>query len=314
MAGSRCSQCGREEFLPFRCKLCDQPHCLEHRLPENHQCTGLGGYRARAREDRAIALPRGGERIEGVEVKVRRPSPTVEGIRRGTHWFNRSMTHRLLGVLLAVYALQWAGAITVATVQGLPILPGGGVPLLRTGMGQVVCTFGVGSCTGASGLLSIVERPWSPLTAVFLHSANPLHIIFNLIFLYFFGIALEQRVGSRRLLGLFIVAGVLSSIAQVALFGDVALGASGALMGILGTLTVLSPTMQVLFYFVPLPLWILTVLFVALDISGLFGAPSGVANLAHLAGLAAGLAYGWRLRRRGVLPRVQTTWAFQRRG
>ena len=308
MAGSRCSQCGREEFLPFRCKLCAQPHCLDHRLPENHQCTGLGEYRSRAREDRVVAVGRGGT-ADSVDVKVRSPSPAMEGARRGLNWFRRSTTHKLLGVLLLAYALQWMAAIAISVAQGVPLLGLGA----GSGMGQVICTFGVGSCDARSGLESIAAKPWSPVTALFLHSPNPLHIIFNLIFLYFFGIALEQRIGGRRLLGLFLAGGALASVAQAVLFNDIALGASGGLMGILGTLTVLSPHMQVLFYFVPLPLWILTVLFVALDITGLFGAPSGIANLAHLAGLAAGLVYGWRLRRRGVVPRIQASWAFQRR-
>jgi len=34
-----CDQCGREETLPFTCAYCGGNYCVEHRLPENHQCT-----------------------------------------------------------------------------------------------------------------------------------------------------------------------------------------------------------------------------------------------------------------------------------
>ncbi len=36
-----CQICGKEETLPFRCKFCNGIFCYEHRLPENHNCTGL---------------------------------------------------------------------------------------------------------------------------------------------------------------------------------------------------------------------------------------------------------------------------------
>jgi uncharacterized protein YkwD len=33
-----CEQCGREEMLPFTCAYCGGNYCVEHRLPENHNC------------------------------------------------------------------------------------------------------------------------------------------------------------------------------------------------------------------------------------------------------------------------------------
>jgi len=42
---ARCSYCGTEEMMPFRCKFCGQPHCADHRLPENHGCLGLVEYK-----------------------------------------------------------------------------------------------------------------------------------------------------------------------------------------------------------------------------------------------------------------------------
>ncbi len=31
--------------MPFKCKFCGQPHCADHRLPENHGCLGLERFK-----------------------------------------------------------------------------------------------------------------------------------------------------------------------------------------------------------------------------------------------------------------------------
>jgi Zn-dependent protease len=35
-----CDHCGKDEYMPFRCKYCGGYFCAEHRLPEMHNCTG----------------------------------------------------------------------------------------------------------------------------------------------------------------------------------------------------------------------------------------------------------------------------------
>jgi Zn-dependent protease len=35
----KCEFCGKEEYLPFKCRYCERYFCLEHRLPENHNCS-----------------------------------------------------------------------------------------------------------------------------------------------------------------------------------------------------------------------------------------------------------------------------------
>ena len=37
----KCQYCGAEEFLPFKCPFCGRYFCVEHRLPENHECPEL---------------------------------------------------------------------------------------------------------------------------------------------------------------------------------------------------------------------------------------------------------------------------------
>jgi hypothetical protein len=304
MAGARCSECGREEFLPFRCKLCAQPHCLDHRLPENHRCQGLGGYRSRAREERVAAVPRPAP--EGVRLKVRGGAAAGAYSRRVARWFRRSTTHRVLGLLLLVYLFQWVGGLLLGLATGVDPL---------RGVGQLTCALALGDCLGAGfGPAALLAKPWSPLTSLFAHSVNPLHLLFNALFLYFFGLALEERVGGRRLLVLFLATGLAAGFVQVLVFGGAVLGASGAIMGLVGALTVLAPNMQVSFWFIPMPLWIMALLFVLFDLSGAANGAGGIAHVAHLVGLAGGLVWGLRVRRRGVIPRLAQPWAFQRRG
>ena len=37
----KCVQCGEEVLLPFRCNYCQNYYCLQHRLPESHNCANL---------------------------------------------------------------------------------------------------------------------------------------------------------------------------------------------------------------------------------------------------------------------------------
>jgi membrane associated rhomboid family serine protease len=75
---------------------------------------------------------------------------------------------------------------------------------------------------------------WRLLTAAFLHY-GPFHLLMNMLGLYWFGTALEQRIGSGRFLLLYIVSGLAGSAgALIASPHAATVGASGALFGILG--------------------------------------------------------------------------------
>jgi Zn-dependent protease len=39
-----CESCGKDTYMPFRCNYCGGYFCSDHRLPENHTCTGLYQY------------------------------------------------------------------------------------------------------------------------------------------------------------------------------------------------------------------------------------------------------------------------------
>ena len=123
--------------------------------------------------------------------------------------------------------------------------------------------------------------PWTVLTAIFLH-ASILHIASNIFFLLLFGFILEEQVSKSRWVTTFFVTGLVGSLGFVGydvlgylLSGgpptiDCAVGASGAVYGIMGTA-------------VGLKVVLLLIFLLGLDIFAGGGGP------AHLGGLVAGL-------------------------
>jgi len=141
----------------------------------------------------------------------------------------------------------------------------------------------------------LVVRPWTLVTSMFLHG-SVLHIFFNMYVLFMFGPLLEQRIGPKRFLLIYFVSGILAALISQFIY-PAALGASGAIMGIIGVVIMLLPNLRVLFFFViPMPLWIAGIVIAAIDIFGALGCGGQVANVAHLVGLGCGLFYGWLLK------------------
>src|SRR3989344_1479446 len=149
--------------------------------------------------------------------------------------------------------------------------------------------------TGQFALVSaqVVERPWTLVTAIFLHGDLP-HLLFNMFALALFGIILENIVGRKRFLWIFFAGGILASVGSVFLY-TAAVGASGAIFAVLGALAILRPRMQVWVSFVPMPMIVAAAVWAIGDFIGLF-VPTGIANLAHLARLGFGLGSGLFLR------------------
>ena len=141
-------------------------------------------------------------------------------------------------------------------------------------------------------------RPWTFFTYMFLH-AGTLHLAFNLLMLYVFGPPVEDRVGGRAFLTYYLVCGlggaVLSLLlAQMMRVGGPTVGASGAILGVAVAFAWYWPNHPVFVFPLPEPIaakWLVTA-FVAVDlVLAWAGASDGVAHLAHLGGVAAGLMF-----------------------
>ena len=127
------------------------------------------------------------------------------------------------------------------------------------------------------------------ITAIFLHGSLT-HLIFNLFALILFGLILEKLIGSYKFLFIFLASGIIANIISV-FFYPSSLGASGAIFGIIGALTIIKPLMSVWAFNLPMPLFLAAILWAIGDILGIFY-PSGIGNIAHLSGLALGLLLG----------------------
>jgi len=140
----------------------------------------------------------------------------------------------------------------------------------------------------------LFARPWTLLTSMFLHG-DITHILFNMYVLFIFGPLLQSRIGAQRFLFVYLFSGIIAAVASSFIYSS-ALGASGAIMGMLGVVIVLMPRLKVLFFFViPMPLWVAGIVIAGIDLVGAFN-PSGIANVAHLVGMGCGIGYGFKLK------------------
>jgi membrane associated rhomboid family serine protease len=120
-------------------------------------------------------------------------------------------------------------------------------------------------------------------------------LLYNLFALILFGLILENLIGSKKFLILFLGAGILANLIAVN-FYSASLGASGAIFGIIGCLAVLKPKMMVWAFSLPMPMVVASVLWAAGDLLNIVVPYSNTGSLAHLAGLAVGLIAGFFLR------------------
>ena len=143
------------------------------------------------------------------------------------------------------------------------------------------------------------------LSHMFMHGGFG-HIFGNMLYLWIFGDNVEHRFGHFLFFIFYIISGLVAALAQLMVSPDGVipnLGASGAIWGILGAYVVLFPRNQVkaiVFYMiVSIPAVFVIGLWAALQIyQGFFagggaGELGGVAHLAHIGGLVAGLAMGF---------------------
>ncbi len=141
---------------------------------------------------------------------------------------------------------------------------------------------------------------WQLLTAGFAHAAEFQHVLFNMLVLFFLGRDVEERYGSKEFLRLYLVMVVFASLVWTVVnklvdSGPVGMyGASGAISGVVILFALNFPHRTLLLFFViPVPAWVVGVMYVLLDMFGAFGvaADTNVAFSAHLAGAAFAFIY-----------------------
>jgi membrane associated rhomboid family serine protease len=146
------------------------------------------------------------------------------------------------------------------------------------------------------------------VSSMFMHGGW-LHLLGNMLFLWIFGDNVEHTMNSIVYLAFYLVAGVVGSLAQIAIEPESllpSLGASGAISGVLGAYLVLFPTNRVLVvlgYFVTwvpallaIGLWALLQFVNGVGQIAVTEQTGGVAYMAHIGGFVAGVVAGSLLR------------------
>jgi len=145
---------------------------------------------------------------------------------------------------------------------------------------------------GLWGIGTGLFEPYQLVTHMFAHGGF-FHILFNMYALWLFGSSLERLWGPKKFLIFYLVCGLAAGVTEMFLVPiGIAIGASGAIMGLVGAFAYTFPNIQ--FYILPIPFPIkakyLAMIYAAFDLFGQFSGFGGnVAHFAHLGGLAMGL-------------------------
>ena len=135
-------------------------------------------------------------------------------------------------------------------------------------------------------------QPWRMVTYMFLHG-GAFHLLFNMLWLWWMGRAVEERLGPRTFTVIYMGAGIggaLLDIVFAQFFGlNFVIGASGAVYGVMVSFAMLFPTMPIMLILLP-PIQARYVVagLIALDVL-LLGSQDGTARIVHLGG--AGIGY-----------------------
>lgn len=157
---------------------------------------------------------------------------------------------------------------------------------------------------------------WRPITYLFLHGSF-LHIIFNLLGLYFLGPDLERLWGTSRFCRYYFVTGIGAGLCTMAVSPwsmGVTIGASGAIYGILLAYGYHFPNRIVYIYAifpVKVKYMVLGMILMAFFAS-IGGSSDGIAHWAHLGGLVIGFLYISGSRWAGILRHGYGRWKLNR--
>ncbi len=223
--------------------------------------------------------------------------------------FKPKVTYALIAANVIVFLIEiaYTGQFIEFTNQNAFSLfyNWGAVPNCVTGATVSNIDFGQG--------LTQIKCPTEPyislLSSTFLHG-GAMHLGGNILFLWIFGDNIELKFGRLKYLGIYLMWGISAGLIHI--LGDTtsvipAVGASGAISGILGAYLVMFPrakiqTVMIMGFFIRmlhiqarwfLPFWLVFQNLLPFFIGGFGVAGGGVAYLAHIGGFVVGLATGY---------------------
>ncbi|NTV83592.1 MAG: rhomboid family intramembrane serine protease, partial [Bacteroidales bacterium] len=156
---------------------------------------------------------------------------------------------------------------------------------------------------------SLILRPWTLVTYMFLH-IDPLHLLFNMLWLFWFGKIFLEFLNSRQLLLVYILGGISGGLLYVLFYNifpvfekslelSVALGASASVMAIVTAISLYVPGYSVqLFLIGRIRIFYIALFLFILDFFMIRSQNAG-GHIAHIGGALFGLSY-ILVRRKGM--------------
>lgn len=158
-----------------------------------------------------------------------------------------------------------------------------------------------------ASLPKLATQPWTIFTYMFMHE-GVFHILFNMLFLYWFGMLIHQYLGSRKLANLYVLGGLFGAAFYVLVYNlapyfsasvdtSMMLGASaGVFAVVVGAATLTPNTTFFLLLLGPVRIVYIAAFYVILSFANSIGENAG-GEIAHLGGALLGFLYITQLRK-----------------
>ncbi len=147
----------------------------------------------------------------------------------------------------------------------------------------------------------LISQPWTIVTYFFSHEGF-LHIIFNMLFLFWFGRIIQEFLGQNKVIALYVLGGIAGGIFYILIYnlipfyqgrveGSLMLGASAGVYAIVVGAATFMPNYTFFMLFLgPVKIKYIAIFYVLLSFSQSIGSNAG-GELAHLAGAGIGFIY-----------------------
>ncbi len=152
-----------------------------------------------------------------------------------------------------------------------------------------------------ASLQTLITRPWTIITYMFYHE-EVMHILFNMLWLFWMGKILQEYLGSKKLFSTYILGGISGAILYILAYNifplfssavpfSSALGASAGVLAITVAAATLLPEYRVSIFLIgPVALKYIALVTVLLDLISVSGSNAG-GHIAHLGGALFGFVY-----------------------
>ncbi len=152
-----------------------------------------------------------------------------------------------------------------------------------------------------ANLLSLSKKPWTIISFMF-SDVELMRAFSNMLWLWAFGSVLQNLTGNRKLIPVYLYGGFAGAVSFIAaayliptnraIVDSVGLlGANTSVIAIAVAATAIAPNYRFFSHIRGgIPIWILTVIYIAIDVAAVADKPAAV-PIAHLAGAAAGLVF-----------------------